>query len=229
MLKAIIRNQGLGVSTAPTIGGYNGKFNVNRYIKDQHLTLKWFDKTLDGGEREARKAQKKILNLWLDQSGAFHSHDDTINGILKALSEIESSRNDFEWRLIKVTCGVNIVKDKKKRYSKSYTGNALPTKAMRKAYSETNGTSREVNIVLFDGNAMSMDFGSGGEPRDPMEEYSYEALKVFDNKRTIFITESSNTYEIKMVCPNAREIIKENSDYEGRLKANIIKAFDLLF
>jgi len=227
MLKAIIRNKGLGIATAPTIGAYSGKFNVKRYIKDQHLTMKWCDKTLDGGEREARKAEKKTLNIWLDQSGSFWKHDATINGILKALDEIERSRNDFEWRLIRMDDHFVLEQDKSKRYSKSNGDNALPKNEIEATYRATNQTGKELNIVLFDGRTgLPESCLSTQSGRDLM---SYNNLKPLDNKRTIFITERSNTKGIAEACPHCREVITENSDYEGRLKANIVRAFDLLF
>ena len=61
-----------------------------------------------------------------------------------------------------------------------------------------------------------------------MSPSGYENLKDFNNKRTIFISERSNEEGIERVCPSATLII-ENNDYTGKLKQNIIKAFDLLF
>ena len=129
-----------------------------------------------------------------------------------------------------------MTKRSENRISESRGGNALPKDEIAKCYAETNGTSKELNIVLFDGN-------TGASETDirkyyaydknvlakNLDVYSYGNLKVFDNRRTIFITEEDNTDGIKEVCPNAREVIEENADYEGRLMANIVRAFDLLF
>ena len=229
MLKAIVRNKGLGHATAPTIASLNGKLNIKRYIKDQHLTMKWFDKSLGDGDLQRKKAQKKVLNLWLDQSGSFQHCDKAVNQILMALDEIERTRDDFEFNLIKMTCTVKVVAKKSARYSDSHTGNALPVKKFAEVYSQVNKTFQEVNIVLFDGKANSLDFAWCGEEAERRDEtYSFDALKVFDNKRTIFITEHHNVC-IKGYCPNARDVIIEDKDYEGALTKNIVRAFDMLF
>jgi DNA-binding Lrp family transcriptional regulator len=229
MLKAIVRNKGLGHATAPTIASLNGKLNIKRYIKDQHLTMKWFDKSLGDGDLQSKKCQKKVLNLWLDQSGSFSHCDEAVNKILMALDEIERTRDDFEFNLIKMTCTVKVVAKKSARYSDSHTGNALPVKKFAEVYSQVNKTFQEVNIVLFDGRANSLDFGYRGEEvcRDD-ETYSFDALKVFDNKRTIFITEHHNEC-IKHYCPNARDVIIEDKEYASALTKNIVRAFDMLF
>ena len=234
LIKAIIRNKGVGVAQAPVISGYNGKFSVKRYIKDQHLTMKWFDKTLDGGESEKRKGEKKILNIWLDQSGSFKGHDRKINRILSALNQIEKSRNDFEFRLIRIGCTFSIERNPSRRFSNSSGGNYLPKDEIEACYRETNKTQKEVNLVLFDGEVGKDDglldeMVHNGYSREFVEKFRYGNLGILNNKRTIFIAEHENTEGLRKTCPNCREIIIEDSDYEGRLTTNIIRAFDLLF
>lgn len=234
LLKAIIRNAGVGVQKQQALYSYSGRFNAKRFMKDYMTgndTYKWFEKkAFNNSETTTRKSGKKILNIWLDQSGSFERNDEPVNKVLKALAEIEKTRSDFEWRLIKLTCTVEIVKDKEKRYSRSHTGNALPVSKYAKAYKETNASGNEFNVVLFDGPANSCDFDyEGVESKNETETYSFDALKPFNNKRAVFITETHNYSGIKRVCPEAKEVILENNDYPSVLAANVIKALDLLF
>ena len=229
LLKVIVRNVGTGNNQQQAQYGYCGKFNAKRFIKDYNDSYKWFEKKAYEDNQTSKKSSKKILNIWLDQSGSFRYNDASINKVLKALYEIETKRKDFEWRLIKLTCDCVLVENKDKRFSKSFSGNALPKNKIQRVYNRVNNSHSEFNVVLFDGPANSCDFYCGREKRDCSESYEYDSLKPFNNKNTIFITECSNTRRIKEVCNNAKAIIEENSNYAGTLAKNVIKALDLLF
>lgn len=227
MLKIIGRNIGFGNNQNAVQYGYSGKFNTKRFATDFNDSCKWFaKKSYDDTGINARKSEKRILNIWLDQSGSFEYNDESVNKVLKALYEIEKDRTDFEWRLIKLTCDCNLVEDKSARFSKSWSGNALPQKKIAETYNKVNNSMRELNIVLFDGPANSMDFYD--EYRHDGETYGFKSLAPFNNNRTIFITNPSNTESIKSVCPNARETITSTA-YVSELSRNIVKAMDLLF
>lgn len=219
LLKVIIRNCGVGVNQSQAQFGYSGRFNAKRFMKDANNSYKWFEKKAYEENQRSKKSSKKILNIWLDQSGSFLDNDEPVNKILKALYEIEKSRDDFEFNLVRVDTHFIIERDKEKRVSLSRGSNALPKEEIENCYKELNKTKKEYNIMLFDGPV-----GIIG-----IKGYDYENLKVFDNDRSIFITEESNTEPIKKVCKNAREIIEENTNYAETLANNVIKALDLLF
>ena len=236
LLKVIVRNCGVGVNQSQAQFGYSGRFNAKRFMKDHNDSCKWFEKRAYEDNQKSKKSSKKILNIWLDQSSSFLRNDDSVNKILKALYEIEKSRDDFEWNLVKVNEQFIIENNKDKRFSCSRGNNALPRKQIEDCYKTLNKTKQEYNIILFDGNT--------GQPKSDwihyestypqeyqgfLDYYCYESLKVFDNKHSIFITEYSNTKGIKEVCKNAKAIIEENCNYSGVLAQNIIKALDLLF
>ena len=261
LLKVIVRNVGTGINQSQAQYGYCGRFNAKRFMKDHNDSCKWFEKKAYEDNQKSKKSSKKILNIWLDQSGSFERNDNEVNKILKALYEIESKRNDFEWNLIRVDSHFVIERNKERRFSKSSGSNALPKEEIEKCYRELNKTGFEYNIVLFDGtvganidqyleqldNEQNRVMSSTSydektkrtyaqrcqEQRLYLEErrkvMDYKNLKVFDNKHTIFITESSNTKDIRIVCKNAKAIIEENCDYAGTLAKNVIKALDLLF
>ena len=247
LLKVIVRNVGTGIHENQAQYGYSGRFNAKRFMKDYNDSCKWFEKRAYEDNQKSKKSSRKILNIWLDQSGSFRSNDDAVNNVLKALYEIEKKRNDFEWNLIRVDEHFTIENDKEKRYSKSSGGNALPKEEIEKCYKQLNKTGYEYNIVLFDGEVgdenaaiylarVERNYKLGKISQHDYEYYKkseqdmdYQNLKVFDNKRSIFIVERSNIRPIKTVCSNAKSIIEQNSGYANALAKNTIKALDLLF
>ena len=231
MIKRIAKNTGFGTKQAPITYGYNGKFNKKNFIKDCRVgcdTYKWFQKRSFENETEGKKGNVKTLNIWLDNSGSYRDNDFETNKILKALAEIEAKRDDFKFNLI--VFGTHFYQRfGKERISFSQWDNSLPVKEVAELYKKVNNFGNEFNIVLFDGVAsyegVSWSKGVGrGSDCD-----SYRALKPFNNKRSLFITESSNALGIRTFAKDCRAIIIQNSNYPQTLKSNIIKAFDLLF
>lgn len=258
LLKIIGKNTGFGNNQNQAMYGYSGKFNTKRFATDFSDSCKWFKKkSFDDTGINAKKNNKKVLNIWLDNSGSFRNNDDEVNKILKALYEIEKQRDDFQFNFVKVDDHFVELKGED-RFSKSEGGNRLPKDEIEKNYKNLNPTGNEFNIVLFDGqcgtdteyiyiqkkrleNEIKRKTKYDEQTRkimldrlnqqveDAIKCDSYENLKVFNNQKSIFITENANTEPIKRVCNNAKAIIEENSNYAGQLKANILKAFDLLF
>ena len=261
LLKVIVRNVGTGINQSQAQYGYCGRFNAKRFMKDHNDSCKWFEKKAYEDNQTSKKSSKKILNIWLDQSGSFEKNNNEVNKILKALYEIEQKRNDFEWNLIRVDSHFVIERNKERRFSKSSGSNALPKEEIEKCYHELNKSGYEYNIILFDGkvgenideyfervaneerrvmSSSSYDENYKKRYHENCEQsrknlemqrckYDYKNLKVFDNKRSIFISEYSNTADIKRVCKNAKAVIEENCNYAGTLAKNVIKALDLLF
>lgn len=218
MLHIIGKNTGFGVATTTAIKGYGGKFSPKAMMTDFNDSRKWFKKTLDNGGLNSRKGQKKTLNIWLDNSGSFSHNDKAVNKILKALAEIEKSRDDFAFNLVRIEEGLTL-KQGEDRVSVSGGGTSFFEFDLRVLYKRLNPTGQELNIVLFDG-----DIGS----------YCRGALSVFNNRKCSIITEQENLGKrkcnsIDSICPKAREIIIENTDYPKALEANIIKAMEALF
>lgn len=220
MLKIIGRNAGFGINKTPTQYGYNGKFNTKRFATDFNDSCKWFAKrAYEETGANNRKNSKKTLNIWLDNSGSYASNDIETNKILSALVSIEKSRDDFKFNLI--TFDTHFYKKTgEDRISCSIGGNALPKKEIDSIYKETNQNGTELNIVLFDGSAVSDSYST---------DTGYQSLRVFNNNKAIFITESSNVNGIKRFCPKCKALIEENRRYCDELKRNILRAFDLLF
>ena len=215
-LKAIIaRNLGFGKAKASVIYSQNGKFNVNAFIKDKQRetpNYTWFSKNQNDSASKNRQSNIKILNIWLDNSGSYQNNDFETNKVLKALYDIEKSRNDFKFRLI--TFGSYYTeKFGDKRVSVSTQGTTL--KDFKKQYAKYN-TGKEFNIFLMDGTGNYMD-----------------ELSCLNNKKSALIVDQdvANYIYANNLCPNARSIksISYGESYPKNLAENICKAFDLLF
>lgn len=220
MLKIIGRNAGFGINKTPTQYGYNGKFNTKRFATDFNDSCKWFAKrAYEETGAMNRKNNTKVLNIWLDNSGSYSYNDLETNKILSALASIEKSREDFKFNLI--TFDTHFYKrNGEERLSCSTGGNALPKKEIDPIYHEVNNNGTELNIVLFDGSAVSDSYST---------DSGYSSLRVFNNNKSIFITEYSNVDGIKRFAPKCKALIVENHNYCQQLTRNILKAFDLLF
>ena len=253
MLKIISKKTGFGQQKHSVLYGYSGKISSRRIANDYNDSYKWFAKSTSIQGMTANKSDKKVLNLWLDQSGSFRKHDRTINTILAGLNRLEKERDDFEWNLIRVDSNFVVETNKERRGSCSLGGNSLPKAEIEDCYRKTNKTGKEVNIVIFDGRVGYLNgddalaqyaetYGSLPYPTyanqikenanklcDSLPNYRYDNLAILNNKRTIFIVEGENVIPLQRVCPKAREIIKENRNYEGKLKENIVKALGMLF
>lgn len=216
MLKIIGKNKGFGKAIAPVTYGYSGKFTAKKLMKDFDDSRKWFEKkSFECTGKDGKKGEVKTLNIWLDNSGSFMPNDMKINGIIKALIDIEAKRDDFHFNLIRIENELTLLKGND-RVSNSKGGTYISEKELNKIYKETNQTEKEMNIVLFDG----MIFSSIAD---------YAPLKIFNNKNAIFITETDNYEPIKLTCTRARDIINECADYTERLQENIIRSLDILF
>ena len=216
LLKILGKSKGFGTQKAPAQYGYNGRFSPKKYATDFNDSCKWFKKKdYSNTGINTNKNAKKVLNIWLDNSGSFFWNDVAVNKILKSLYELEKMDNSFTFNLIKVSEGFTETSGDN-RTSQSNGGNEFSKSDADKFYKKYNPTQKEQNIILFDGAIFSY-------------VREYYALDSFNNNRSVFIIENSNATGIKTYCSKAKEIIIENSKYADRLKENIIKAVNYLF
>jgi hypothetical protein len=214
LLKILFKTVGVsGMAQSPIRYGYCGKFSPKKAMVDFKDEGKIFRKNTFEGFT-AKTGKKRILNIWLDNSGSFYHYDDPVNEILKALYDCEKQYNDtFEFRLI--TWGEHfIVKKGSDRISTSDMGDTILTSDLIELYSKFNKTGDEVNIFLTDGAISSS---------------SLWRIEVFNNKKSIIISSKNNQSEIKRYCPNAKKLIFQNSDYDRMLEDNVLLALNLLF
>lgn len=209
--KIIVRNRGFGAAKAPITFGYCGKVNAKKIMKDHHDTMKVFEKkNFVDNYNKGKKAEKKILNLFIDNSGSFCENDAPVNLMLRALQEIEHKVDDFEFRFIRWGDQATQLYGNE-RVSHSDMGTRLDA-TFTQAVKRNTKTGKEYNIFLTDG-------AIGG---------SLDPLKLFNNKQSVLITESGNVYQMRALCPNARAIIVENTNYAERLAENVAKALEAL-
>lgn len=211
LLKIIGRNVGFGVKQNNATYGYSGRFNTKRFATDFNDSCKWFKKnSLDNTGVNAKKTNVKTLNIFLDQSGSYERNSEITNQILKSIIEIENKRDDFRFNLVKFGDRTRIA-ERDERVSFAVEGTQLDYEFER-IYKQLNPTNSELNIFLCDGGCSR-----------------FYHIGVMNNKKCIIITEKENEKEARNYCPNALDIIIENSDYTGKLLNNVMRAMDLLF
>lgn len=232
LLKILAQAGAFGCEDSYVQNGYTGDFDPEEKMLDFAGEKKWFVDNDDYG-KNGKQEEKLILNIWLDNSGSYSPNDKATNKILRSLVEIEKKLPKFHFNLIKVTDKFKIITKDNYRISDSRGCNALPKEQIDSCYKATHKQGNERDIVLFDGVVgfspeQLVHRYSTRDQEWARDEYSYDNLKVFNNSNTTFITESSNTSEIKRVCPNALTI-EENYNYPAQLKTNIMKALQRLF
>ena len=157
LYKVIVKNVGIGVNESPVKYGYCGKFNPKKSIKDFHDVGKVFArKTYNDESSMGRKQEKKILNLFIDNSSSFSHNDFAVNKILCALQEIEHKTKGFEFRFIRWgTFATQLYGEE--RVSHSTMGTRIDDSLVQ-AIKDNNKSGKEYNIFLTDG-----DIGGGIE------------------------------------------------------------------
>ena len=240
MLAIIERNAGFGNAKSQAMNGYSGRFSPKAFQKDWNGTGKWFKrKTEEETGISAKKAEKKVLNIWLDNSSSYVDNDLETNGVLAALAAIERKNDTFSFNLVRITTHFTLLKGDD-RVSLSRGDNDLPKEEIVPIYRKLNPTGREFNLVLFDGLCCTPNYDAfydalnAGLSRPEavvrgLAVKMSDSMAQFDNNRTVIITEKSNAEGFRRALPHIRELIEENSDYPNRLAENIVRALNLLF
>lgn len=225
IMKIIAKNRGFGIEESESEQGYSGDFDPELRMTDFAGEKKWWSDNSDDGVQN-NTGNKLTLNIWLDNSGSFKNNDQKVNVLLASLAELERTRKDFKFNLVKINTHFTELKGDQ-RVSDSWGGNALPKAEIEPLYKKLNKTGEERNIVLFDGEAGKSDDDCiwQGYLKDLV---SYNNLWQFNNSRTTFITEASNTEGIRKVCGKA-SIIEENNNYPEELEKNVLRALEQLY
>lgn len=186
----ILANKKVTKSNASAINAYSGVFDPRSVIRDDY---KWF--VQQNRQGNVKQFSKIKLNLFIDNSGSFHSNETIVNQLLFALKKLEQQEPNFTFDLITMNTRFEL-KKKNKRELHCGGGNDIP------AYSEgiikkvQDRQSMNYNIVLFDGDALS----------NPTEGRSGKQFKRFNMPNTVMILEDSNRKYAETYCKGIRRI-----------------------
>lgn len=186
----ILANKKVTKSNASAINAYSGVFDPRSVIRDDY---KWF--VQQNRQGNVKQFSKIKLNLFIDNSGSFHSNETIVNQLLFALKKLEQQEPNFTFDLITMNTRFEL-KKKNKRELHCGGGNDIP------AYSEgiikkvQDRQSMNYNIVLFDGDALS----------NSTEGRSGKQFKRFNMPNTVMILEDSNRKYAETYCKGIRRI-----------------------
>lgn len=186
----ILTNKKVTKSNASAINTYSGVFDPRSVIRDDY---KWF--VQQNRQGNVKQFSKIKLNLFIDNSGSFHSNETIVNQLLFALKKLEQQEPNFTFDLITMNTRFEL-KKKNKRELHCGGGNDIP------AYSEgiikkvQDRQSMNYNIVLFDGDALS----------NPTEGRSGKQFKRFNMPNTVMILEDSNRKYAETYCKGIKRI-----------------------
>ena len=203
------KNSKVTKKNSAAINAYSGVFDPRSTIRDDY---KFFVQSNRVGHQKAFSKMK--LNLFIDRSGSFANSVPMVNKIIYALQKIEKINPDFEFDV--VTIGMDeCLLPKNNRTFNANGGNAI-TPALKKIYNSLqNSKYQTINILLFDGDCHTdCDFKD------------CESLSVFNNKKSIVISEDSNKPVFDKFIPSVKVNYCEN--FVNELFKSIITALQIV-
>ena len=203
------KNSKVTKKNSAAINAYSGVFDPRSTIRDDY---KFFLQSNRVGHQKAFSKMK--LNLFIDRSGSFCDSVPMVNKIIYALQKIEKINPDFEFDV--VTIGMDeCLLPKNNRTFNANGGNAI-TPALKKIYNSLqNSKYQTINILLFDGNCHTdCDFED------------CESLSVFNNKKSIVISEDSNKPAFDKFIPSVK--VNYCKNFVNELFKSIITALQIV-
>lgn len=192
------------------INAYSGVFNPRSVVRDDY---KYFVQQNRVGHVKA--FSKVQLNLFIDCSGSFDGNTRTVNKILYALKKFEKQNHDFSFTLTTMSVGERR-HEKEDRVLRCCGGNRLDEDIWR-LYKEVQlPEAQNINIVLFDGDALS----DCHNWRD--EEKCQKNFKAFDHPNVVLISDNSNRDYIDKYVKIAKVIYTR--DYVVELYKTVISS-----
>ena len=173
---------------------YSGVLNPRNAARDDY---RYFDRMAQ--EKGNNRYGSMNLNLFIDTSGSFGSHQPQVNGLLEALERLENRFKFFTFELITCNVGEQLTRHDERRIGCT-GGNWLDEGVIPIWRKVQKLNTSNYNIVLFDGNAYT-DQRVLNTPPAPMT--------VFDYSNVTLITDPSNEDEAKK-CRRAKVVISRN-------------------
>lgn len=177
---------------------YSGKINPRACGREDYM---WWKKVNGGGSLNG--IDKLHFNLFIDNSGSFCDNDDQVNKLIRALNKIKSPMFDFD--VITINHHVDEWTDTTSKLFESDGGNCLNSNMYDIFKRHQMRNSNNFNIVLFDGDAHSNDWGN-----ERLGPDGKDCFGAFDSPNTIIISDRDNTNYINESVTKARVVITRN-------------------
>ena len=203
------KNSKVTKKNSAAINAYSGVFDPRSTIRDDY---KFFLQSNRVGHQKAFSKMK--LNLFIDRSGSFANSVPMVNKIIYALQKIEKINPDFEFDVVTIGMDERLL-PKNNRIFDANGGNAI-TPALKKIYNSLqNSKYQTINILLFDGNCHT-----------DCEFEDCESLSVFNNKKSVVISEASNKCAFDKFIPSVK--VNYCKNFVNELFKSIITALQIV-
>lgn len=180
------------------ISSYSGILSPRNFLRDD---FRYFDKRI--GINGNNKFGTLHLNLMLDDSGSYRSNDDATNEIIQALINLEKTNSNFTFDVYFVAEDYRKAKTNAEKYIHSTSGNILTDELFDIVRNAQKPNSYNYNIVMFDGNACSMDVCN----RTRLSHKSgFENFAAFNRDNVTIISDTTNKRYMEEYCPSANKI-----------------------
>lgn len=180
------------------ISSYSGILSPRNFLRDD---FRYFDKKI--GINGNNKFGTLHLNLMLDDSGSYRSNDDATNEIIQALINLEKTNSNFTFDVYFVAEDYRKAKTNSEKYIHSNSGNILTDELFDLVRNAQKPNSYNYNIVMFDGNACSMDVSN----RTRLSHKSgFENFAAFNRDNVTIISDTTNQRYMEKYCPSANKI-----------------------
>ena len=190
------------------VNAYSGRINPRSIISNPQ-DYRWFTKKNNGGSQKL--FDKICLNIICDESGSFISSEDTMNGMFRALEQVEKDHPEFEFNLVTIGEGAQR-KDKSSRKIECVSGSSLEykqVKAVLDSLPRSNATIK--NLVLMDGK-----FSLDGE-----------VFSLFNSPNYKIVSDKQNERKLKEQAPLAKKYFCRK--YANEFKTILLQTLEETF
>ena len=204
----LFRKTSFAKANSSAINAYSGVFDYRSTIRQD---CKYFVQKNRAGN--VKRFSKIKLNLFIDNSGSFYYSEDIVNKLLYNLAMLERQTPDFRFDVVTMSYSEELLKKDERQISCSGC-NYLDEKIIRLYEQLQDKSSSNINIVLFDGCAVS------GYDSNRRQKYA-KNLKAFNHQNCIIISDRSNKDHINEYCSAANKVIV-TGNYANLLIQNVI-------
>lgn len=159
------------------VNAYSGRINPRSMISNRQ-DYRWFSKKNNGGSQKL--FDKICLNIICDESKSFRSSEDTMNGMFRALEQLEKDHPEFEFNLVTISHGARL-KEKSARRIDCHGGSMLEYKQTKKVLDSLPRSNATIkNLVLMDG-----EFYLDGEVFSLFNSPNYKIVSDSENEKKL--------------------------------------------
>ena len=165
---------------------------------------------------------KTHLTLFMDVSGSFHSSQGKLNALVQALLRVKKGNPNFLFDIIAMGDTNRMFNPETEGEIHCCEGNYFGNDVIPLARKCKRSDCENYQLVVFDGDAMSCD-GWGTSKRDAFRNENMNAWKIFDDQRTVIVTDECNERYLNKANVTLAKRIVCDCGYAEKFTENVIK------